>query len=35
VTPTTVFLQKPFALDELRARVLDALGRTAAAAQEH
>jgi DNA-binding response OmpR family regulator len=33
VTPTTVFLQKPFALDELRARVLDALGRTAA--QEH
>lgn len=35
VTPTTVFLQKPFALDELRARVLDALGRTAAAASEH
>lgn len=34
VAPTTVFLQKPFALDDLRVRVLDALGRTAAASPE-
>ena len=36
VSPRTVFLQKPFALDDLRARVLEALGRMAAApASEH